>query len=75
MKLEHVCGKCLVHYRCKKNGIYVQPNENPDWAYSADLYECPVCGHLHIERNDAGFFFSMPHRSAIPTEMIYILND
>jgi len=45
--MEAICVKCGNEYRCKKNGVSIEYNRNGAAVYyrSADLYQCPSCGH------------------------------
>lgn len=46
----HVCAECQVEMRCKTNEVYVveMADFGPYKVWSADLWNCPECGHLTI---------------------------
>jgi primosomal protein N' len=49
----YMCAECQVEMRCKTNEVYVieKATFGPCNVWSADLWQCPQCGHKTI----AGF--------------------
>lgn len=39
----HVCGKCRVDMKIKKNGVTVGRAADSKWVRQGDLWVCPKC--------------------------------
>lgn len=52
-----ICGNDGEELRCCKTGLTIHDERfTKDSRHQADLYFCPVCKSLHIERNDRDYF-------------------
>ena len=52
-----ICGNCGIEYRCCKTGMTIHDEAfHPDSRHQADLYFCPVCHSVHIERARDEYF-------------------
>jgi hypothetical protein len=38
-----VCSKCRVTMKCKKNGVTVAHEDNPNYMIAGDLFSCGFC--------------------------------
>lgn len=52
-----ICGSCGVELRCCKTGLVLHDsNYHPDSRHAADMFYCPVCKMVMINRNDGEYF-------------------
>lgn len=52
-----ICGNDGAEFRCCKTGLRMHDdNFHPDSRHAADLFFCPVCHGLFIQRNDCDYF-------------------
>jgi hypothetical protein len=56
-----ICGSCSTELRCLKTGLTTHDTRyHPSSTHSPDLYVCPDCRHLFINRKDGEYFSEDP---------------
>ena len=56
-----LCGRDGEELRCCKTGLIIHDTAfHPDSRHAADLFFCPTCHMLYIERNNNDYFTAHP---------------
>ena len=64
-----VCANCKKEMTCKKNGSNICFNKGTH-VYSADQYECPICGSLvNVSSSNSPFYNPNPESSPYDVRM------
>lgn len=56
-----ICGRCGIELRCCKTGLVLHDTAfHPNSRHAADLFFCPACHMIFINRNVNDYFTEVP---------------